>query len=140
MRVSLICDAAPFLLACSSVCNMTEAPQDLPPPTCYCSERHRAEEIGRQSEKLALLHCPCTKQYFYKPIIFLISFLWFSGTAPLLPEAHPISVTYSSARSSSCTTQILIILLFLFCVWWRRDRGCHLILQVEEEHIWLGAE
>lgn len=34
--VSRICDAAPLLLACSSVCDKTEAPQNPPPPpACY---------------------------------------------------------------------------------------------------------
>lgn len=33
-RVSLICDAALPLLACSAVCDMTGAPQSLPHPTC----------------------------------------------------------------------------------------------------------
>lgn len=36
--VSLICDAAPLLLSCSSVCDKTEAP----PPSCCCC-------LGKQS-------------------------------------------------------------------------------------------
>lgn len=44
-RVSLICDAAPLLLACSSVCDTTEAPQSFAYPTCSCSGRHHTAEI-----------------------------------------------------------------------------------------------
>lgn len=58
----------------------------------------------------------------------------------VLPAASPLSVSCLSVLLPQGVVHIFLILLFLLAVRWGGVGGLHLILQGEEEYIWLGAE
>lgn len=55
-RGSQICYEAPLLLFCSFVCGTTEAPSNLPPPTCCCSGSKYSQTVRKGSINTLSLH------------------------------------------------------------------------------------